>query len=145
MRNLLFLLFLLAGSHIFAQSTDNQDLVKSIADLNKALISRDTLRLRLLLRDDLHYYHSNGWQQSKNEVIEDLYNGKLTYKTINPTSQSVHFISKTLASVSSTAEVDAVMERNPIHLELNIIQMWAWKNGRWELFSRLSKRVEKQH
>ncbi len=144
MRTLITILFLILGTSTFAQKANSLDLERCVADLNTALVNRDTFRLRILLRDDLHYYHSNGWQQSKYDVMEDLYNGKLTYKKISASNQAFHFISKELASVNMTAEIDAVLNSKPMHLSLNVLQMWSWKNNRWELFSRLSKREQKQ-
>ena len=76
--------------------------------------------------------------------MEDLYNGKLTYKKISTSNQSLHFISKDLASVNMTAEIDAVLNSKPMHLSLDVVQMWSWKENRWELFSRLSKREQIQ-
>lgn len=141
MRYFLFIIFLVLGTGVFAHKADSLELVKSVADLNSALISRDTFKLKVLLRDDLHYYHSNGWEQLKKDVIEDLYNGKLTYKRISPSEQSVHFIGNNLAQVKMVADIEAVLNGKPIHLNLNVVQMWGWKDNRWELFSRLSKKV----
>jgi len=144
MRQKLIILLLIISTNTFAQKANSLDLEKCVADLNTALVNRDTFRLRILLRDDLHYFHSNGWQQSKTDVMDDLYNGKLTYKKIITSNQSLHFISKDLASVNMTAEIDAVLNSKPMHLSLDVVQMWSWKENRWELFSRLSKREQKQ-
>ena len=76
--------------------------------------------------------------------MEDLYNGKLTYKKINVSNKSLHFIGKNLASVQMTAEIDVELNSKPMHLNLDVVQMWSWKENRWELFSRLSKREQKQ-
>ncbi len=144
MRYLLFILFVLLAHGAFAQKADSMDLVRRVSDLNKALVSKDTFRLKMIMRDDIHYYHSNGWLQTKREVIEDLYNGKLSYNKLLATDQSVHIMGNNLAQAKMIVEVEAVMNGKPIKLDLNVIQMWGWKNGRWELFSRLSKRVVKQ-
>jgi|GEM_PF-502618 len=141
MKYILSIFFALLTTCAFAQKADSLDLARCVTDLNTSLVGRDTLRLRLLLRSDLHYYHSNGWLQTKRDVISDLYNGKLTYKTINATDRRIRFLTKTLANVSTKAEVDAVMNGKPIHLNLDVTQMWTWKDNRWELFSRLSKRI----
>ena len=144
MRYLLTILFVGFSICSFAQKADSADLVRCVADLNKALLKRDTIRLKLLLANDLHYYHSSGWLQSKREVMDDLYNGKLTYKTIIPSGQQVHFISNELAEVQATVGIDAVFNGSARHLDLDVVQSWRWVNERWELISRVSKRVEKQ-
>ena len=144
MKYILSTLFVLLAFGSFAQKADSMKLVRSVSNLNRALVRKDTFRLKMLLSDEVHYYHSNGWLQSKSEIIEDLYNGKLSYKKLEPSDQAYHMVGTNLAEASMTLEVDAVMNEKPIKLNLNVVQMWGWKNNRWELISRLSKRVVKQ-
>lgn len=136
---ILFFFFYAAAS---AQKADSADLVRCVASLNKALIKPDSFRLKLLLRNDVHYYHSNGWLQSKREVIEDLYNGKLVYKKITPFAQEVHFIDNNLAEVAMQVDIDVALNGKPVVMKLNVVQSWAWNKERWELVSRVSKRVQ---
>lgn len=147
MKYLLIILGLFFSTAVFAQepvvakaAPDSMDLVSSIADLNGSLVSRDTVRLRYLLRDDLHYVHSNGWKQSKRDIIRDLYNGKLTYKKIAAGSQTIHLMGD-IAQVKNEIAVEAVMDGKPIQLQLRVVQIWAWKNDHWSLFSRRSEKI----
>jgi hypothetical protein len=141
MRYILVILLLAFGAPLFAQKADSAELVRCVGALNKALIKRDSIRLKFLLNNDLHYYHSNGWLQSKKEVIEDLYNGKLTYKAITSSGQAMHFLASDLAEVEMTINLEANLKGTPIHLDLDVIQSWGWKNDHWQLISRVSKKV----
>jgi hypothetical protein len=80
--------------------------------------------------------------QSKREVIEDLYNGKLVYKKITPVAQEVHFIDNNLAEVAMQVDIDVALNGKPVVMKLNVVQSWAWNKERWELVSRVSKRVQ---
>jgi hypothetical protein len=145
MRYFLTILMLSLSLGAFAQGTtasmsDSSDLVRSVADLNYALVNRDTIKLRFLLRDDVRYFHSNGWKQSKRDIIGDLFNGKLTYKKVNLNSESIHLMGE-IAQVKSVVDIEAVMDGKPIQLRLSVIQVWAWKNEHWSLFSRHSEKI----
>lgn len=132
------LLFIAVGA--FAQRRDTTGLAWCVREFNSALVNKDTVELNWLLRDNIHYIHSNGWIQSKNDIINDLYNGKLTYKNIDITSRTVK-LNGAIGAVEMIANVDILMDGKPMHLSLKINQLWTWKTDRWELFSRMSEKV----
>lgn len=140
MRNILTILFLFTSLSLFAQKQEAKALDKAIADFDKALISRDSVALKTLLSNDIYYGHSNGWIETKKELIEDLYNGKLIYKTIVPKIEHMQ-IEGNSAAVRSYAEIDCVMDGTPMSFKLKVLQMWVWKNGHWELFARQSVKI----
>ena len=134
-----------AGVSVFAQKVDNKaiakaELDKAINDFDKALIARDSVSLKHLLSDDLLYGHSNGWIENKKELIADLYNGKLIYKTISPKRENLITEGNTVA-VRSYAEIDCVMDGKPLSFKLKVLQVWLWKNKHWELFARQSVKI----
>ena len=140
MRYLVTILLLFVSVGLFAQKPDSKALNKTISDFDKALVDKDSVVLKHLLGDDLLYGHSNGWVQTRKDIIADLFNGKLTYKTIN-TKEESSTIDGSSAAVRSTAEVDCIMEGKPISLKLKVLQVWIWKNKHWELFARQSVKV----
>ena len=71
MRYLLVLLLLVPVNDLFAQMPN---IDRAIAAFDKALVNKDSTELIELLSDDVTYGHSNGWVQTKKEVIGDLYN-----------------------------------------------------------------------
>ena len=54
----------------------------AVTKLDKALIAKDTVVLKQLLHKDITYGHSNGWVETKTDVIKDLVSGKLAYDKI---------------------------------------------------------------
>ena len=107
---------------------------------DKALVARDSAELNKLLNEDLSYGHSNGWIESKKELVADLYNGKLTYKEIKSGDHQVKIEGAT-AYVRTNAEIDCVMEGKPLEFKLKVLQVWIWKNKHWELFARQSVKM----
>jgi hypothetical protein len=125
---------------VFAQSADSKSLNKAVEELDKALIGKDSVSLKKLLNDDLSYGHSNGWIEKKSDVIKDLFNGKLTYKQIDPKIDEIYKEGNT-ASVRITANLDIVFNDKPLQLKLHILQVWTWKNKHWQLFARQSVKI----
>ncbi len=140
MRYLLIILTLFISIGGFAENADSISLARTIRVFNKALVNRDTVELNRLLKDDVHYYHSNGWLQLKRDVIEDLYNGKLTYKEVNATMQGIKFTGN-IAQARMIADVDVALYDKRIKMKLQVVQVWLRREGRWVLYSRHSEKI----
>lgn len=119
------------------QEVDYGALPHAVGDLDKALETKDTVALKWLLSDNVSYGHSNGWVETKQEVIEDLFNGKLTYKKISTTAPTI-ITSGNVASARSVADIDAIMSGNLWTFKLKVLQVWIWEKGHWVLFARQS-------
>ncbi|MCU0322172.1 MAG: hypothetical protein MUE72_07130 [Chitinophagaceae bacterium] len=63
MKMLLFSILLFISSLVIAQ--DTVGLKKAAIFLNEALLKKDTVRLSVLLHEDISYGHSNGWLRSR--------------------------------------------------------------------------------
>ena len=137
MRHLFTILFCVISLSVFAEGPDHKSLGHVLKDLDRALVSRDTVALKWILEDQLSYGHSNGWIETKKEVIADLFNGKLTYKDIRPSGQEMVIEGKA-ASVRYTADVDIEMGGKPMQFKLKVLQMWIWENEHWVLLARQS-------
>lgn len=140
MKYVIVILLLLVGVSAFAQKADSKSLAKAVADFDKALINKDSVALNHLLNNDLQYGHSNGWIETKRDVIADLFNGKLIYKTIVPQSPEIKMEGKT-AAVRTTSDIDVLLDGKPMAFKLKVLQVWVWKNKHWELFARQSVKI----
>src|ERR1043165_113753 len=67
-----------------AGRSHEQALIANVTAFHEALLAKDSVVLRKLLSPNLRYGHSNGWVQTMEDVIADLYDGKLTYTRIFP-------------------------------------------------------------
>lgn len=140
MRYLFTILLLCAGLSVYAQKPDGKGLLDAAVAFDKALVTRDSAELNKLLNNDLSYGHSNGWIQSKKEVIADLFNGKLTYKEIKTRDHQVKIEGAT-AYLRTNTEIECVLENKPLEFKLKVLQVWIWKNKHWELFARQSVKM----
>jgi hypothetical protein len=123
-----------------AEHAPYYDLISNIKNFDKALIAGDTVRLNELLDDEIGYGHSNGWIQTKRDLINDLYNGKLTYTKISTSDEKLVVKDKN-ASMRMTAEVDIVLNGSPLQFKLKVLQVWVKKKKHWVLFARQSVKV----
>jgi hypothetical protein len=139
MKQLLTIILFFVSIAGFAQA-DTLPLNKAIANLNIALLKKDTVLLKSLIDDKLNYGHSNGWIQSNRSIVEDLYNGKITYNKIDQTAPTV-VLNGNVASVRATADIDVDVSGTNVKMRLTILQVWVLKNKRWLLFTRQSGKL----
>ena len=142
MRYLLVAIFALSCLQVLAQKPNEENLKESIADFNKALLKKDTSTINEIVDDNITYGHSSGWVQTKRELIRDLYNGKIEYDKILPTSQKLN-INENTAWVRENYNIDATLDKKPLQFSVNVVQTWIWRHKRWILFARQSVAVSK--
>jgi hypothetical protein len=141
MRYVLICVLFFASNKVLAFQPPERHIIDSaIIELDRALLNKDTSYLNVLLDKDIAYGHSNGWIETKRDVIDDLYNGKLTYKQINTTEKKIEVRGK-VSIVRTKADVDVVVSSAPVHLKLGILQVWRLKHKRWVLIARQSVKI----
>jgi hypothetical protein len=138
--SVLLIVFTLATLSVFAQSKTEQQ----ILDLSKRkfdwLINKQYDSLDLLLDDQLKYIHSNGWVQSKKEVMDDSRSGKLVYQKVDVMESAVRIYDKT-AIVTGKGKFSGVNSNNPFALELTYTEVYIKNKNRWLLASRHANRM----
>lgn len=139
MKFLLFSLVLFISSLVIAQ--DTVALKKATASLNDALLKKDTAVLKLLLHNNIAYGHSNGWLQSKKEVIGDFANGKIEYTLIEQVGAEQYAIHNKAIAVNSITKVAGVVNGNAFNMNLQVLQVWKKIKKQWVLIARQSVKV----
>lgn len=126
-------------SAVYAQA-DTEGLKKAVAGLNTALLVKDSVALKSLLSDKVTYGHSNGWIETKQEVVQHLFDGTLTYNSIIQGEPSI-VLEGDIASVRANADVDVSLKGTQVKLGLHILQVWKKDKKRWVLLSRQSTKI----
>lgn len=132
MRKLFAALLVLLATCAHAQSSF---LKEAEAKLQKALVAKDTVVLKQLLHKDLAYGHSNGWVQTKADVIKDISGGKLAYNSIE-SKDMTWTVSGDMASLHGTSHVRYTLDGKPGEMQLHVLQVWAKTNKGWLLLAR---------
>lgn len=141
MRWWLTILLFFVYSAAFASKKDTADLRKSVYRLNEALMMKDTAVLKKLLHKKCSYGHSNGWVETKRDVIGDLYNGKLVYQQIDQDTLTMTR-EKNLATVRSRVAAKVLYEGKEVSLKLHVMQVWMKEKKGWLLLSRQSTKID---
>ena len=141
MKNLLFVslvLFLFNSS--FAQ-IDSIDLKNAMQQLDKALLQKDETVLKSVLHKDLSFGHSNGWIQTKADILNDFASGKLTYNKIENNSSAIVTISKKYATVKTNTNAEGSVNGTAFKLTLHVMQFWINTKKGWQLIARQSAKL----
>ncbi len=139
MKYLLLIIAVFVSEAMVAQPP-HMTIDSAVVELDRALLAKDSLRLKGLLGDEITYGHSNGWIQTKRDVIEDLFNGKITYKQISAADKEIK-VSRKVAVVRMNADVDVTVSGTPVHVKLKILQVWQKRHFSWHLIARQSVKI----
>jgi len=138
MRKIAFgILILFVVNSSFAQ-VDSIGLNNAMQQLDKALLQKDETVLRSVLHKDLSYGHSNGWIQTKTDIMNDFTSGKLIYYKIENNSSAIITISKKYATVKTNTNAEGVVNGTAFKLTLHIMQFWIKTKKGWQLIARQS-------
>ena len=141
MKKLLFgslVLFLFNSS--FAQ-IDSVGLKNAMQQLDKALLQKDETVLKSVLHKDLSFGHSNGWIQTKADILNDFASGKLTYNKIENNSSAIVTISKKYATVKTNTNAEGSVNGTAFKLILHVMQFWIKTETGWQLIARQSAKL----
>ena len=139
MKQLLAILFLFVAVHCTAQ-TDEQKLTVTLKEFHQALVKQNIVSINQQTDKALKYGHSNGWVQTKTDIIKDFETGYLTYKSFKEDSITVS-MNGNMANVFFIADITATRAGSTNSYHLKVMEVWVKKSNRWVLFSRLAVKV----
>jgi hypothetical protein len=133
--------FLIISSHIAkGQASEEKQVLRLFHKKFEWLKSHQFDSLRWMLDDNLMYVHSNGWVETKADVIDDLKTGKLVYRKVDISETSVRVYDNT-AIVTGKGVFSGVNNGTEFSLNLMFTEVYINKNGRWLLASRHANRL----
>ena len=134
MKKLLTILFFFFVAFANAQ-TEEEKLIKTVKEFHQALVTRNTVSINQQTDKALSYGHSNGWVETKDDMIKDLETGIISYQSFKEDSIAVS-INGNMANVRFVAEVSATLKGTASTFRLKILEVWVKKSKRWILFGR---------
>ncbi len=124
---------LLFTSWIAIAQKDEEKVLHQLKGFHEALI-KDKLLVPQYLDDSLTYGHSNGWVETKTNLINNLGN-KITYHSIKEDSINV-VVNNKIAHARFIAIIDATMDGKPNQFRLKVMEVWVKNKKKWKLFAR---------
>ena len=136
MKNLLTILFLFVAVSSIAQ-TDEEKLIATVKEFHQALVKKNTVSINQQTDKALSYGHSNGWVQTKADMIKDFERGYISYQSFKEDSITV-MMNDNMANVRFVADITATLNGTTTvnNYHLRVLEVWVKKSKRWILFGR---------
>ena len=135
---------LLVGSIGSALAADTSEVEKLLLSLDQkrvdAQVQRDFEVLESVLADDLTYVHASGAPQTKGEFIGDLKSGKRLYKSVKYSDVKVRVLGDA-AVLTGQSAITVVNDAKEHDLSLRVTEVYANRNGRWQLVAYQATRL----
>lgn len=137
MKFILTILSSLFFAGVFAQTVEDAKLITTVKEFHQALVTKNTVSLNQQTDKALSYGHSNGWVQSKKDLIKDFERGFISYQSFKEDSITV-LINDNVANVRFVADIKATLGGTTTvnNYNLKVLEVWVKKGKRWVLFAR---------
>ncbi|MGQ0739353.1 MAG: nuclear transport factor 2 family protein [Bacteroidota bacterium] len=123
---------------VFAQGNEEK-LTTTLKEFHQALVKKNTVSINQQTDKALSYGHSNGWVETKANLIKNLETGYLDYKSYKEDSLQV-MISGSVAHARFIADINVTMNGKEGNYHLKVLEVWVRKGKRWLLFARQAVR-----
>lgn len=141
-RSFALLLLCSLANFAIAQAPSREE--QFILDLSKKkfdwIINRQYDSLTKFLDDRIQFVHSNGWIQSKKDVLDDLHSGKLNYQKVTIREASARLYTSS-AIVLGLGTFEGINDGKPFSLELRYTEVYINTGNQWKLASRHANRM----
>lgn len=131
---------ILISTYSFGQKNEN-----TVDQLHRKkftwFINKNYDSLNWLMHERVQYIHSNGWVQSKTEVIDDLKTSKLNYTNIEIVEATVT-VHQNTAIVSGKGRFRGLMpDKSEFNLSLFYTEVYVKVGKDWKLLNRLATKI----
>ena len=139
MKKLIAIVLLLNVVFVNAQ-TDEEKLTTTIKEFHQSLVKKNIISINQQTEKALSYGHSNGWVETKTEMIKNLETRYTSYKSIKEDSLQV-VISGNVANARFVGDYEVSLNGgNTLVCDLKVLVVWVKKGKRWLLFARQAVR-----
>ena len=134
MKKLLFIVLLL--NVVFANAqTDQEKLTSTLKEFHQSLVKKNTVSINQQTDKALSYGHSNGWVETKTDLMKNLETGFMKYRSYKEDSLQV-VINGNMANTRFVADIEASRDGINGNYHLKVLEVWVKKDKRWLLFAR---------
>lgn len=100
------------------------------------MVKKNTVTINQQTDKALTYGHSNGWIETKAEMINNLETGFISYGSIKEDSINIT-MNGNMASARFNATINAAFKgKEMVTFQLRVLEVWTKKGNRWILFAR---------
>lgn len=131
-------LLLLITVSLHAQA-DTGKLKTTLKEFHQALVNKNTVSINQQTDKALSYGHSNGWVETKTDMIKNLETGYIAYNSYKEDSLNIT-INGSVANARFVADINATLRGTTTTFHLKVLEVWVKKGKRWLLFARQAVR-----
>src|SRR6186997_1342730 len=139
MKRISLSLLILFGFVFAGAQTEEEKLTSALKEFHQALVNKNTASINQQTDKALSYGHSNGFVETKADMIKNLETGFLVYHSFQEDSLKIT-MDESVANVRFTADIKAIMNNNDTNVHLKVLEVWVKKGKRWLLFARQAVR-----
>lgn len=143
MKTILLVLFVVCqfSTRMFAQGlVQEQQIIQLSKKKFDWLVTRNIDSLKMVLDDQAKYVHSNGWIQTKQEVLDDVVSGKLDYREVIVSEASVRLYPN-MAILIGKGKFSGIVNKNQFTIELLYTEVYVKEGTKWLLASRHANKM----
>lgn len=115
--------------------TEEQKLTVALKEFHQALVKKNTVSINQQTDKALSYGHSNGWVETKADLLKNLETGYMSYVDFKEDSMNV-VVNGNMANARFIADIKAGINGNIGNFHLKVLEVWVKKGKRWLLFAR---------
>lgn len=138
MKKLVFIALLLNVVFVHAQ-TNEEKLTATLKEFHQALVKKNTVSINQQTDKALSYGHSNGWVETKTDMLKNLETGYMVYNSFTEDSVQVT-VNGNMANARFVADITATRNSTTGNYHLKVLEVWVKKGKRWLLFARQAVR-----
>jgi ketosteroid isomerase-like protein len=128
------------GTKLAAQSSDEAALGQAVEAFRKAMLAADGAQFTVLCADEMSYGHSAGRLETKAELITDARSGRLVWKFINLSDQTIKIVGNNgIVRHILTGETQSEGKTNAV--KIGILMVWQKQGDNWKLLARQAYRI----
>ena len=109
----------------------------------QAILAKDFDALDSLIGDDLHYVHSSAVMEDKATYLKRLREGYYRYRGLTIKSRTVRVLGD-IALVNGDVHIEVEVQGAAKDVMSRYLQVWAQRNGHWQMVSWHSTPMPKQ-
>ena len=135
----LIVIVLLVSALISAAQPDEEKLTVTLKEFHQSLVNKNTVSINQQTYKALSYGHSNGWIETKAELIDHLESGYIKYSSYREDSLQL-MVNGNMANARFVADINVTLNGNNGNYHLKVLEVWVKKGKRWMLFARQAVR-----
>jgi hypothetical protein len=141
MKNYILWVCLLIPAMALAQKDESEQVNRLYRKKFNWLIQKNYDSLLWLLDERVQYIHSNGWIQTKQEVIDDLKTEKLVYSDVQVHESAVRVYPNTAIVTGKGTFSGRMPDKTPFTVQLLYTEIYVKAKGQWKLAHRQATRL----